>query len=242
MTDEASSKTSYPTTLPAPEATFPPFPYLPIELQVKIWLASLPSSRIVEVSYSPSRNIYISNSPPPLALSVCHTSRQVAKSHYENLRLGDSPLPIPFDFAIDKLYVSFLPPIISTHASIFLYDLAVSPCRHVLRSMFLDMRAFNKLCDNGLLIIVAGMNRLDELGIVTEYGRAFRGEARFVDCPLSRSDLIGLTERVAGELYEAKKRVVSTRRVKRCNEVGEDKGSDMVRIRSVFLTRGGQLV
>ena len=56
------------------------------------------------------------------------------------------------------------------------------------------------------------MNRLDDLGIVTEYGRVFRNEACFVDCPLSRSNLIGLRERVTGELYEAKKRVVATRR------------------------------
>jgi hypothetical protein len=243
MTGETSFKISSPTTLPSPETSFPLFSYLPTELQFKIWLAALPPSRIVEVFYAPSRNLYVSNNPPPVTFSICHASRQVAKSHYQNLRLGDSPLPIPFDFANDKLYVSFLPPIISTHCPIFLYDLAVSPCRHVLRSLFLDMRAFNKLCDNGLLIIVAGMNRLDELGIVTEYGRSFRGEARFVDCPLSRSDLIGLTERVAGELYEAKRRVVVTKRLKgNWDEIGEESKSEMVRIKSVFLTRGGQLV
>jgi hypothetical protein len=243
MTGETSAKSTCPATQALPAAACPPFLRLPTELQFKIWLATLPPPRIVEISYSPARKVYISKSSPPLALSICNASRQVAESQYQHLELGDSPLPIPFDFANDKLYVSSLAPIISTHGLEFLYDLAVCPSRHVLRSVFLDLRFFNELCDSGLLVVVAGMNRLDELGLVVEYGRAFRGEAHFVDVPGTRSDLIWVAKRVAGGLNEARKRVDSKRGGKeRWKGNEEDQVSDAIRIRCVFLTRGGNLV
>jgi hypothetical protein len=236
MTAKASTKSTLPASLQA--VAFPLFPVLPTELRIKIWLLTLPPPRTVEISYYPAYKTYISTTPPPLALSICHLSRQVAQSHYHDLDLGTAPLPIPFSFLSETLYISSLAPILSTHGPNLLYDLSVFPWRHALRSLGVDLRVWYALCESGLLGVLAGMTGLREVALVVEFGRAFSGEVGFVEAPEWRGDLTWVAKRAAVMVEEARKRLG------RCGN-GSGKGKEeiwragAVKVSCVFLMRGG---
>lgn len=84
--------------LKSPLAAFHFFPHLPTELRLKIYEhmlalshASHSSTRILKISYSPSQGCYISNTPPPITLSISPESRLFTLSTHSYLSLG--PLP-----------------------------------------------------------------------------------------------------------------------------------------------------
>ena len=217
-----------------------------------IWLATLPPSRIVQISYVPALRGYISRCPPPAALSICRASRYIAKKHYEALKLGDSPIPIHFDFAVDKLYVSSIGKDFCAPCFEILGDMAGWRWRDRLRSLFLDMRFFNILCDCGLLKVLAGLNGLKELGLVVEYGTAYMGHQRYLDVCLSGRDMWRATKiaqrtrmgpldvaLLRNHLKEKERRYlkkIGQKKVERHHE------GPRIRLRSVFLTKGGRLV
>lgn len=70
---------------PAIEATFSPFPKLPIEIRTQIWKLQIPPPRIIKLTYYLDTNNEIIQAPvlaTPL-LHTCHESRKVAKKFYE---------------------------------------------------------------------------------------------------------------------------------------------------------------
>jgi hypothetical protein len=56
------------------------------------------------------------------------------------------------------------------------------------------MRFFSIFCNSGLLAVVAGLERLEELGLVVEYGTAYMGHQSFLDALLSRLYMIYVTK------------------------------------------------
>ncbi|KAL2072178.1 hypothetical protein VTL71DRAFT_11521 [Oculimacula yallundae] len=78
-----------------PHQTFHYFPQLPTELRLKIYkhILSLSntnnsSTRILKISYSPSLGTYISNTPPPITLSISSESRSFTLETHSYLSLG----------------------------------------------------------------------------------------------------------------------------------------------------------
>jgi len=170
-----------------PLTRFTLFPSLPTELRLKIYshihalLCSTFGNRILKISYSPSLSRYISNTAPPLLLSISPESRFYALSMYQYtfLSLGPSnpykkttnpkaPLPIPIRHQNDILYISELFPLLSTHLHDFLYNLSTSASRHLIRRLAVDLRVWNQLCENGFLGILGRMRGLREVDMVVE--------------------------------------------------------------------------
>ncbi len=91
-------------TTPPTLSTFTLFPNLPFELRCLIWKTSC-QSRLVEVSYDSSDG-FSSNVAHPIALEVCHESRNAVINNYP-LCFGSifHPAKIRFNFATDVLYV-----------------------------------------------------------------------------------------------------------------------------------------
>jgi hypothetical protein len=235
------SSTQFPLPATPPPQTFPLFPLLPAELRLKIWFWTLPPARILKISYSANHGTYISNTAPPLALSICHSSRLVAQSHYSYLQLGPTPIPIPISFPNDTLYISNLAPILSSHLADLLYNLAVSPSRHFLQSLSLDLRVWNELCENGLLSTLAKMRELREVNVVVEFGRNFGGELGFLDTPEWRRDLMWLAARAGRRLVEETGRLRLLRKADgRGNSNEKEDAEKGVKVRCVILTRGGE--
>jgi hypothetical protein len=245
------------TTSPA---SFTLFPLLPTELRLKIYkqiLALTSTPRILKIAYSPSLGRYISNTAPPLLLSLSAESRAYTLQTYTHLALGlssprkplpssnphskshqdpASPLPIPICYATETLYISSLFPLLPTHLHDFLWNLLTSPSRHQIHSLAIDLRVFNTLCENGFLVVLARMRELREVCLVVEFGRCFEGELGFLEAPEWRRDLRWVAERAGAELGEERLRARSKGKVK--GRIEDVKGE--VRVRCVILTRGGE--
>lgn len=105
--------------IPAPEdPAFQLFPFLPIEMRLKIWKLSIPGPRILKIENSGFWNpkvhgvpfpsylaVQIEGYSAPGMLSACYESRQVALKVYElafGARLYGKP--VWFDFQNDSLY------------------------------------------------------------------------------------------------------------------------------------------
>jgi hypothetical protein len=167
-------------------ATFTLFPLLATELRLKIYkhiLALNTTPRILKISYSPSLNRYISNISPPVLLSISSESRAYTLQTYTNLSLGPSwpwrprlspqsqqyryqtpapskGLPIPICYRTDTLYISGLFPLLPTHMHDFLWNLSTSSSRHHIKSLSIDLRVWNILCENGFRGLLARMRSL----------------------------------------------------------------------------------
>jgi hypothetical protein len=232
---------------------FPLFPLLPTELRLKIFthIHALTSStgppRILKISYLPAKsqyNEYISNTPPPLTLSISHESRLQALLSYTYIALDSSPshsLRIPIDFSTDILYISLSPIILATHLHAFLYHLSTSASRHSIRFLAIDLRIWNELCENGFLGVLGRMKGLKTLDLVVEFGRCFDGELGFLEAPEWRSDLRWVAERAGRDLREERERARGKMGLGGNFEKDQRvKGDGEVRVRCVILTRGGE--
>lgn len=192
-------------------ATFTLFPQLPTELRLKIYSdiqAFTPNPRILKISYSPQLNCSISNTPPPILLSISSESRIYALKTYSYLSLGppypnvppqSTPLvalhqlpvpwlPIPINYHTDTLYIS---PLTANQILSLLHNLA-SPhsfnSLNLITSISLDLRTFPSLSSHGLLSALARMKCLRELNLVVEFGRCFEGKLGFLDAPEWRGE------------------------------------------------------
>ncbi|KAG4435909.1 hypothetical protein IFR05_008603 [Cadophora sp. M221] len=93
-----------------PLRSFRFFPNLPTELRLKIYKhilalshSSHSSSRILKISYSPSLGRYISNTAPPITLSISPESRIFTLSTHSYLSLGPVPKALkPIQSAISS--------------------------------------------------------------------------------------------------------------------------------------------
>ena len=71
----------------------PPTDKLSANFPLTQWQDTLPTTRILKISYSPTHKTYISNTAPPTTLSINHESRCQALLFYTNLLLGPTPKP-----------------------------------------------------------------------------------------------------------------------------------------------------
>jgi 2EXR family len=242
------------------------FPLLPSELRLNIYkqtLALNSTPRILKISYSPSLNRYISNTPPPILLSISSESRAYILQNYTNLSLGPScpwqprlspqshqyryqtpgptpGLPIPICYATDTLYISALFPLLTTHLHDFLWNLSTSSSRHHIRSLSIDLRVWNILCENGFIGLLARMRSLKEVCLVVEFGRCFEGELGFLEAPEWRMDLRWIAERAGEDLKEERERARGGVGKQSLFETEEDGTVHGVKVRCVILTRGGE--
>jgi len=185
--------------------TFTLFSNLPIELRLKIYTHILelsPNTPILKISYSPSLARYISNTAPPITLSLCSESRTQTLLSWTHLALG-TPLPsprtclsspshipyypIPVCYTTQTLYISNLSPLLATHLHEIFFHLSTSAARHKIEKLAIDLRVWNELCENGFLTVVGRMKRLKEVDLVVEFGRKFEGELGFIEAPEWRS-------------------------------------------------------
>ncbi|CAG8974734.1 hypothetical protein HYALB_00000345, partial [Hymenoscyphus albidus] len=196
-------------TTSKPLQQFHLFPNLPTELRLAIYttINNIPqnpipapsrSTRILKISFAPTLDRYISNTAPPVLLSLCSESRNhISKQHNTtHLLLGPSffsapQTNIPISFPTTTLYISSLHPgvLTSSFANNVLYHLSTSPSRHQIASLALDLRVFTDFSDSGLLGVLAGMRGLRELCLVLEFGRKFEGVLGFLEAPEWRNDL-----------------------------------------------------
>ncbi|KAH7369814.1 hypothetical protein BKA65DRAFT_386033 [Rhexocercosporidium sp. MPI-PUGE-AT-0058] len=216
------------------------FPQLPTELRLKIYkhmlslsYNSYSSSRILKISYSPSLGRYISNTPPPVTLSINSESRVLTLSTHSYLSLGPIPKALkPSGSTSSSSSIS------KSNSNHILYHFSTSPSRHLIQHLAIDFRVWAELCENGFLGIVSRMRALRELDLVVEFGRAFEGEVGFLECPSWRRDLRWVAEGAERGVGEERKRVLglggSGSGIGRGGELGE------VRVRCVILTRGGE--
>jgi hypothetical protein len=225
--------------LPAP-VLFPFFARLPAELQCKIWLAAIPSSRIVDIIYSQNEDRYVSKCPPPSILSVCRASREVAIPYYQKLKLGDNSTPMLFNFTTDKLYFSVPMPAQSEPCIGFVETLSTCPSRHLLRSVLVDTFAFDVLAHAGLLIILAEMDELEEIGLVTNYKDAYKHGLLWKDFSHAKHKLIPISDRYRFGRTEAMRR--QRLRRQEMERSGEKEDDRRIRVRSLFLMRHGKLL
>jgi hypothetical protein len=235
----ADPSRSDPATSITPRSKFTLFPSLPAELRLKIWSFTLPTSRILEISFSPLKNTYVPNTLPPTALSITHESRCHTLESYTYLKLGRKPFSsIPFNPNIDILYISNFAPILQWHLPDLLYNLSTSPSRSILRKVAIDLRVWNECCEAGLLGVLGRMKELKEVSIVVEFGREFKGEIGFIEAPEWRNDLRWVAEMAEREVGEEMGRA----RGKVRHEDGgrKSEGKDGVVVRCVLLTRGGE--
>lgn len=212
-----------------PEVLFPHFARLPAELQHKIWEEALPPSRIVQVSFSEDRGTFIPVTSPPAVLSVCHISRRIALSRYKSLDIGSSPVPIPFDFNVDKLYVSGITPVTSIGGVNFLISMTESPIRENLRWLYIDSLVFSQLFKGGCLTPLGRMSKLEQVGLVVAYDTAYQGRGTTIDLVLAKWFLFSWRGRPPPQRPPARKKVA-----------GGIRG--VVRVRTVSLTRDGKMV
>ncbi|XMA14119.1 hypothetical protein WAI453_006910 [Rhynchosporium graminicola] len=245
------------------------FPQMPTELRLKIYKRILllsrgvnSSTRILKISYSPSLERYISNTPPPITLSINTESRLFTLSTHSYLLIGPQPKlsisvrsytssshssppshhsqpkdssqsTIPIAYNSDILYISSLSPLLTTHLHNILYHVSTSPSRHLIQRLAIDFRVWSELCENGFLGIVSRMRNLKEISLVVEFGRCFVGEVGFLDVPAWRRDLRWVAEGAERGVGEERRRVATGRMM-------EGKGLGEVKVRCVILTRGGE--
>ncbi|KAI9052414.1 hypothetical protein LZ554_003760 [Drepanopeziza brunnea f. sp. 'monogermtubi'] len=240
-------------------STFHPFVRLPAELRLKIYDCMLAlshnshkSTRILKISFCPSRGQYISNTPPPVTLCLCSESRLNTLSTHSYLLLGPSQvppqtpsssflslirqptsstgiIPIPISYSRDILYLSSLSPLLSTHLHRILYHFFTSPSRHLIQQLAIDFRVWAELCENGFLGAVSRMKALREVFLVVEFGRDFDGAVGFLELPSWRRDLKWVAEGAERDVRD------KGRALGRQGQVMGD-----VRVRCVLLTRGGE--
>ncbi|KAH6677423.1 hypothetical protein B0J14DRAFT_651313 [Halenospora varia] len=216
------------------------FPLLPTELRFKIYthIAHLITPPILHLNFSPFLQTYIPTIPPPLLLSLTSESRAFSKESYTYLKLGTSStqLPVPILFPLTTLYLT-LPP-----SPPFLRDLtyylSVSPSRHEIERLAVDLRVWNELCEGGFLGVLAGMRRLGVVLLVVEFGRRFEGGLGFLEAPEWRGDLRWLAGRAREGIVQERKR--GQMGWKRGGIEGECKGMGGIEVRCVILTRGGE--
>lgn len=128
--------------------------------------------------------------------------------------------------------------IISTHDLNFLYDLTATKLRHRLRWLYIDLLIFCVMFENGLLIVLVNMSVLDEVGLVVEYGRVFRGSSFFVDVALERRGLRWVGGIAQDWAREGRKRLGVIGREKSSEREQEKEGMrSLIRFRCVFMTR-----
>ncbi|KAI6714803.1 coenzyme A transferase [Diplocarpon mali] len=209
------------------------------------------ATRILQISYSPSLGGYISNTPPPVTLSICSESRLNTLTSHSYLSIGfalkqSSRLPqtletaansprkisIPIRYEADILYLSALSPLLSTQTHDILYHISTSS-RHLIQHLAIDLRAWAELCEHGFLAVVSRMKALREVNLVVEFGRAFEGDLGFLEVPSWRRDLKWIAEGAEKGIREQKRRPVGVR------NSGEG-GLRDVKVRCVILTRGGE--
>ncbi|KAK6582685.1 hypothetical protein PZA11_005093 [Diplocarpon coronariae] len=235
-------------TTPAkpPVSAFPQFILLPAELRLNIYCRmeaishnSHNATRILQISYSPSLGGYISNTPPPVTLSICSESRRFALKQSSRLpqtleTAANSPrkISIPIRYEADILYLSALSPLLSTQTHDILYHISTSS-RHLIQHLAIDLRAWAELCEHGFLAVVSRMKALREVNLVVEFGRAFEGDLGFLEVPSWRRDLKWIAEGAEKGIREQKRRPVGVR------NSGEG-GLRDVKVRCVILTRGGE--
>ena len=103
---------------PLEELTFPLFPHLPLEIRRKIWTATLPRSRGINLATPLSLHQKGALHPYPIALHLNRESRQLVLSHYiilchyvndRSLWPSFAVLPLCFDPARDSLIVHIKP-------------------------------------------------------------------------------------------------------------------------------------
>ncbi|KAH8595242.1 hypothetical protein B0O99DRAFT_162550 [Bisporella sp. PMI_857] len=231
-------------TLPHPQTLFTLFSELPTELRLKIWEHALPPRRILTITYSTVRSIYLSRTPPPTTLSITCESRSLTLHHYAPLILGPPPRKpalsplIPFCPSTDTLYITSLAPILSQHLPELLYNLSTSPSRHAIQHLALDLRIWNICCDAGLLGILGRMRGLEGVDIVVEFGREFKGETAFIAAPEWRGDLDWVARRAEEGIGEERRKMLKAG--VRNEGDGELLRGKEIRVRCVLLTKGGE--
>jgi hypothetical protein len=220
--------------------TFPLFPTLPTELRLAIYRQILAQSThpILKISLCPSSKTYISNTVPPITLSICAESRALTLESWGYLRLGDGKEDkIPMNFESQTLYISSLLPLLLAPDLLqsFLYQLSTSPSRHHITSLAVDLRIFHTLSENGFLGIIGGMKKLRTAKLVVEFGRSFEGEIAFLKTPEWRNDLRWLAGRVGDDVRGERER---SKGIKIVREAGDTRNN--VVVECVILTRGGE--
>jgi hypothetical protein len=220
--------------------TFPLFPTLPTELRLAIYRQILVQSTppILKISLCPSSNTYISNTIPPITLSICAESRILTLESWQYLRLGGvKENKIPMNFETQTLYISSLTPLLLAPDLLqtFLYQLSTSSSRHHIQSLAVDLRVFHTLSENGFLGIIGGMRKLRCAKLVVEFGRNFEGEVGFLEAPEWRNDLRWLAGRVGDDVREERER---SKGIKTVREEGDTQRE--VVVECVILTRGGE--
>ncbi|TVY13919.1 hypothetical protein LARI1_G008334 [Lachnellula arida] len=240
--------------------TFPLFPTLPTELRLKIYTYILhitsATPRILKIS--PFAPTPISNTPPPITLSICAEARALTLASYSYLELGTQasapeskggvagPL-IPVDWESQTLYISNLTPLFRHTAVLspsllqaFLYDFSTSPSRHHIQSLAIDLRVWHELADHGFLGILARLRALREVKLVVEFGRRFEGQLGFLEAPEWRGDLRWLAKRAGGEVNGGSGSGGRSGKDGGGDRNGDgDKGRE-VKVECVILTRGGE--
>lgn len=91
------------------------FPLLPPEIRLKIWEAIASEPKIVELSCTPTaacmpKGRWFSHSKPPILLTVCSESREVALMRYSTLTFSPEQMGIRWpklhiNFAVDTLWL-----------------------------------------------------------------------------------------------------------------------------------------
>ncbi|RDL31910.1 uncharacterized protein BP5553_09312 [Venustampulla echinocandica] len=234
------------------------FPLLPPELRLRIFneillalvnnehaaLNKSTPTTILKIRFSHSHQRYVASTSPPVTLSISSESRAFTLSRYTYLQLGPAashapfstalpPSEIPIHYPTTTLYIS-LRPLIGSSVHSFLYHLSTSPSRHLIRSIAVDLRIWNRLCEDGFMGVLAGMKALREVIMVVEYNREFKGQLGFLDVPNWRHDLCWLARGAGRSLKEERGRGSWGFK----GEVEEAGGE--VKVRCVLLTKGGE--
>ncbi|CZT03786.1 uncharacterized protein RAG0_10431 [Rhynchosporium agropyri] len=90
--------------MPPRLTSFPQFPKLPTEIRFMIWNLSL-EARTVEIQWTENRGFF-TRVLTPVALRVCHDSRDAVKSQYPHCFGNVIYKPVTaFNFSLDTLYV-----------------------------------------------------------------------------------------------------------------------------------------
>lgn len=100
--------TQGPRPSPKPTDSFTLFPLLPAELRLKVWELAAREPQTVELSCTPTSSYlpkgrWFSHNKPPIVLSVCSESREVALREYSVLKFCPDQIGNPWP----RLYINF---------------------------------------------------------------------------------------------------------------------------------------